>query len=263
MAKEKKEKRDGSWLDPFLVLRNRVLAGFFVALPIIVTFIIIRWLYDFIAKDIILATAGWIQHFWGDAIDSTNLPPLVVNYLAPVLAIVVILSTLFMLGMFFQSRTHRLIDWILKKVPLIGMIYSSVSNAIESFRKTKTESGKFQRVVLIKFPHPGIKAPAFVTSSSVDKATGRNILCVYVPTTPLPTSGYMLMVPEEEVTDITWDLPETLQAIVSGGITVPREVEYFGERVIVDISKSSGKDSKSSDNNEKKIEAEHSDEQKS
>ncbi len=56
--------------------------------------------------------------------------------------------------------------------------------------------------------------------------THRKILCVYVPTTPVPTSGYMLLVPEDEVVDVNWDLQETLQAIVSGGITVPRDVIY-------------------------------------
>ena len=50
---------------------------------------------------------------------------------------------------------------------------------------------------------------------------------MYVPTTPVPTSGYMLLVPEEEVIAVNWDLEETLQAIVSGGITVPNEVSYY------------------------------------
>ena len=59
------------------------------------------------------------------------------------------------------------------------------------------------------------------------KAPGKTILCVYVPTTPIPTSGYMLMLPEDDVTELSWSLDETLQAIVSGGITVPEKVDYF------------------------------------
>ena len=72
-----------------------------------------------------------------------------------------------------------------------------------------------------------MKVPAFVTSSCVDVATGKTILCVYVPTTPVPTSGYMLMLPEEDATEVSWSLDDTLQAIMSGGISVPEKVEYF------------------------------------
>jgi uncharacterized membrane protein len=71
-----------------------------------------------------------------------------------------------------------------------------------------------------------MKAPAFVTSECLEETTGKVILCVYVPTTPVPTSGYMLMIPEEDVVTLNWDLEETLQAIVSGGITVPPRVTY-------------------------------------
>ena len=71
-----------------------------------------------------------------------------------------------------------------------------------------------------------MKVPAFVTSECRDLNNGRTILCVYVPTTPVPTSGYMILVPEEEVVAVNWDLEETLQAIVSGGITVPPDVIY-------------------------------------
>ena len=218
--------------DTWVILRNRVLAGFFVALPIIVTFIIIRWLYNFIAKDIIAALARWILRFWQPAIEEANLPPLIEYFIAPTGAILIILAILFLLGMFFQSRTHRLVDWTLKKMPFIGVIYSAVSNSIDSITKAKSETGKYQRVVLIEFPHPGTKVPAFVTSSCREKMSGRKILCVYVPTTPIPTSGYMLLVPEEDVVEISWDLSETLQAIVSGGITVPEEVEYYSNTKI-------------------------------
>ena len=70
----------------------------------------------------------------------------------------------------------------------------------------------------------------------MDTATNKTILCVYVPTTPVPTSGYMLMVPEENVVALNWDLQETLQAIVSGGITVPGKVSY-GPSLLIDKTK--------------------------
>ena len=116
-------------------------------------------------------------------------------------------------------------EWILSNVPGVNTIYSSVSNVVNAVSNSQGKRN-FKRVVLIEFPHAGMKAPAFVTSECTETTTGKTILCVYVPTTPVPTSGYMLMVPEEEVVALNWDLEETLQAIVSGGITVPPKVTY-------------------------------------
>src|SRR5262249_52480388 len=84
-----------------------------------------------------------------------------------------------------------------------------------------------QRIVLVPFPHPGIKTPAFVTSSCRDIETGKIILCVYVPTTPMPTSGYFLMVPEEDVVDLNWSSEQTVQTVISGGLTAPPDIRYF------------------------------------
>ncbi|MEZ6104638.1 MAG: DUF502 domain-containing protein [Pirellulaceae bacterium] len=96
---------------------------------------------------------------------------------------------------------------------------------IDAFQRNQSKQ-QFQRVVLVEFPHPGMKVPGFVTSTCTDRLTGETILCVYVPTTPVPTSGYMLLVPERSVLDLSWDVQETIQAIVSGGITVPQYVDY-------------------------------------
>ncbi|MCH8226052.1 MAG: DUF502 domain-containing protein [Chloroflexi bacterium] len=105
-------------------------------------------------------------------------------------------------------------------------IYGAASRMFQSLGGTGDMS-RFKRVVLVSFPHLGMRVPAFVTSSCRDLSTGRTILCVYVPTTPIPTSGYMLLVPEEDVTDLDWSLEETIQAVVSFGLTAPDEVRYY------------------------------------
>jgi len=141
------------------------------------------------------------------------------------LAVGALLAILFVAGMFAQSRLLKVFDWVLLKVPGIKTIYAAVRNVFNSVSGTQGVKD-FKRVVLVEFPHPGMKAPAFVTNECVDAETKKTILCVYVPTTPVPTSGYMLMVPEENVVSLNWDLQETLQAIISGGITVPAKVSY-------------------------------------
>jgi uncharacterized membrane protein len=115
----------------------------------------------------------------------------------------------------------------LLNVPGVNTVYSAVSKVFNAISSSQTGTDKFKRVVLVQFPHPGMKAPAFVTGECLDQKTGRTILCVYVPTTPVPTSGYMLMVEQADVVELNWDLEETLQAIVSGGITVPKTVNWM------------------------------------
>jgi len=199
-----------------------VIAGVFVVLPVFITYAVIRWLYDTAYAVAIGPIASGLRHAWGS--DDAE-PGWALSIVSSIAAIVVVLSILYIAGMFFRSRLHRAVDWILLNVPGVNTIYSSVSNVINAVSNSQGKQN-FKRVVLIEFPHAGMKAPAFVTSECTEQTTGKVILCVYVPTTPVPTSGYMLMVPEEDVVTLNWDLEETLQAIVSGGITVPPKVTY-------------------------------------
>ncbi len=209
-------------------IRMRLVQGLFVALPFAITFWILHWLYstlrvviiDPIARVLVAVISGQFI-----SVDE-ELPSWVENFGAPLLAVVIVLAVLYFLGMFFQSRIHRLFDWIFLQVPVVTNIYSAVRQVFVALQDQQNSAARFKRVVLVSFPHPGTKVPAFVTSTCRDESTGKTILCVYVPTTPVPTSGYMLMVPEEDVTELEWDLNQTLQAIVSGGISVPKVVQY-------------------------------------
>jgi uncharacterized membrane protein len=82
-------------------------------------------------------------------------------------------------------------------------------------------------MVLVPFPHTGMRLPAIVTATCTDVVTGKRLLCVYVPTTPVPASGFFLMLPEEEATELNWDVQQTMQAIISGGLTAPTHVTYY------------------------------------
>jgi len=215
----------------YLFIRMRLVQGLFVSLPFAITFWILHWLYstlrvviiDPIARMIITVLSGQFVTL------DDKLPAWLENFGAPLLAVVIVLTVLYFLGMFFQSRIHRLFDWIFMQVPVVTNIYSAVRQVFVALGDQQNSAARFKRVVLVSFPHPGTKVPAFVTSTCVDEATGQTILCVYVPTTPVPTSGYMLMVPEDDVMELDWDLNQTLQAIVSGGISVPKVVQYFPE----------------------------------
>jgi uncharacterized membrane protein len=105
-------------------------------------------------------------------------------------------------------------------------VYNGVRQVFEALERQPGRQ-RPQRAVLVAFPHPGMRVPAFVTGSCRDVETQKVILCVYVPTTPVPTSGYFLLVPEDEVTELSWTPEQSLQAIISAGLTAPPEVIYF------------------------------------
>ena len=204
------------------LIRNRVIQGLFVVLPLFITYFVIKWLYDTLYSVALRPIAYGLRWMWKLEGDNSWGMEVFLGFCA----LGLVLGVLFVAGMFFRSRLHRFVDWFLNSVPGVSNIYSAVSKVINALSTSTDRQSKFKRVVLVQFPHPGIKAPAFVTGECTDANTGRKILSVYVPTTPVPTSGYMLLVEQDDVIDLNWDLEETLQAIVSGGITVPGTVSF-------------------------------------
>jgi uncharacterized membrane protein len=159
----------------------------------------------------------------------TELPYWFETYAAPLIAILIALALLYCLGFFVHSRLRRAVDWVLLRVPGVSVVYNGVRQVFQSLDAPSGRQ-RSQRVVLVAFPHPGTKVPAFVTATCRDIDTQKVLLCVYVPTTPVPTSGYLLLVPEEDVTELTWTPEQTLQTVISGGLTAPPEVRYFNAR---------------------------------
>lgn len=210
-------------------VRSRIIGGVMVVSPLAITIFIIHWLYTTL-KTIVIGPVARL-FVWAitqdGALGPDVLPVWFEEWVAPLVAIIIVLLLLYFLGMFFRSRLHGAMDEVLLRVPFVTTIYKAVRNVFVALQQDPSDTTRFKRVVLIKFPHPGMRVPGFVTSSCKDRATGKTILCVYVPTTPVPTSGYMLLIPEDEVTDLPWDLNETLQAIISGGISVPPMVNYY------------------------------------
>ena len=243
MTKDESTK-SSSWGSNLRHIRNRVIAGIFVVLPIFITYVVVRWLYETLYENALGPIAEFLRGTWFQSEEvqkatksvsgAVNVDTGVLgDVLLSLLSVISLFAILFVAGMFAQSRLHRTFNWILLNVPGVKTIYAAVSNVFEALSGSKG-TRDFKRVVLVEFPHPGMKAPAFVTGECRDSDSDETILCVYVPTTPVPTSGYMLMVREEDVVPLNWDIEETLQAIVSGGITVPEQVSYGKRRISKD-----------------------------
>jgi uncharacterized membrane protein len=210
----------------FHAIRTRIVSGLLLALPIVLTFWIIFWLYSTL-KRLILDPIAWAIRYAFSVREVDVLPEWWDRFAAPLVSIILVLLLLYALGLIVHSRLHRAVDWILLRLPLVTTIYKAIRNVFHSL-ENQVQSNRFQRVVLVEFPHPGMRSLAFVTNSLLDAATGKTILCVCVLTGVVPPAGFTLFVPEEGVTDLNWSVNQTLQAILSGGITVPATIPFSG-----------------------------------
>jgi uncharacterized membrane protein len=210
----------------WLGIRDRILAGLMLVLPILITAWVIYWLYSVLELYVIDPLAKLVLGQIGRGQPGAELPFWFEKVVAPLIAVLLLLAVLYFLGFFVNSRLRRVLDWIVLRVPGVSSIYDALRKVTQLMEKQPGQQHP-RRVVLVAFPHPGMKVPAFVTGSCRDLETQKVLLCLYVPTTPVPTSGYFLLVPEDEVVELNWTPEEALQAIISAGLTAPSQVRYF------------------------------------
>ena len=122
---------------------------------------------------------------------------------------------------FLGKRMLDLFNKILKKIPIVRTIYSAIGQMIETFSKSDKER---KNVVLVEYPRKGTWAVGFATKDNVGEIknkTNKNLVNVFVPTTPNPTSGFLLMFPKEDIVYLDMTFEEASKFIVSAGTSNP------------------------------------------
>ena len=190
-------------------LKRYFLTGLLVITPIWGTFLILKTL--FLTVDSIL----------GDL-----LAQMVPDHYVPGLGILTLILLVFMTGLFAANfmgkQIVKLWEGWLNRVPLVRGIYSTLKSMMDIL--SFSEGGSYHRVVLIQFPKNGHYCFAFVTGvtkGDMQDLAQEPLVHVYVPTSPNPTSGYFLLVPEREVTTVNISVEEAMKLIVSGGLYSP------------------------------------------
>ena len=123
---------------------------------------------------------------------------------------------------FIGKRILKIINDLLKKIPFLRTIYSAITQMTETFANKK---GKKKSVVLVQYPREGIWAVGFATKENkgeISKKTNDNLVNVFVPTTPNPTSGFLLMFPKKDVIYLDMNFEEASKFIVSAGTSNPK-----------------------------------------
>ena len=120
----------------------------------------------------------------------------------------------------------RFFERILTRLPLISQVYNTVKQLVDTFSQQK--KAVFQKVVMIEYPRKGIYAIGFLTNQAkgeVQSLTGENLVNVFVPTTPNPTSGFLLMLPSDDVIPMQMSVADGMKTIISGGAVTPSFVD--------------------------------------
>ncbi len=205
-------------------LKSRIFSGLILALPIALTFWIIYQLY--LVLNTALNYPAWVVRYLVGLRPGFDSDSAWLMWVSPGIAMILVLSLLYILGLFARSWVHRTIDWTLLHVPVVTTIYKAIRNVFQSL-DNQMQGNSFKRVVLIPYPFEGSKVLGFVTKTLSDATTGQSIACVCVLTGVMPPAGITLFVPEENVIDVDWTVNQAIQAIVSGGITIPSVIHYM------------------------------------
>jgi len=123
---------------------------------------------------------------------------------------------------FLGKKFLQIIDDLFKRIPILRTIYSAIGQMTESFRK---QEGNKKSVVLVEYPRKGSWAVGFATKENVGEIkskTNQNLVNVFVPTTPNPTSGFLLMIPKDDLIYLDMSFEEASKFIVSAGTSTPK-----------------------------------------
>lgn len=206
-------------------IARHILIGFFTLAPLWVTWLVLDFLFSLLARTGAPFLRGLARGLrpLSDTLADWLLHP-GVQY---VLAACVTLAGFYAVGLLTSLVLgRRLIAWaeaLLARLPLVQTIYGATKKFLETLRKPPATG---QRVVLIAFPSPEMKALGFVTRVMTDPETGRELAAVYVPTSPNPTSGYIEIVPMDEVVWTDWSMEQAMAFVMTGGTNAPDTLRF-------------------------------------
>lgn len=199
-------------------LKKSFLTGLILLLPIGITVLLVNFMLDYIGEP-----ASRVLFYWLDiGVRSKLLASVLLNLVSTIFVLIMITAIGLLSRYFFGRVLFRLTERVISRVPLVNGIYKSLKQIINTFGKSNMAA--FSKTVLVPYPHPGTYAIGFLTSDAVGEVqdrTGKHVMNVFVPTTPNPTSGFLLMVPQEDIVELNMGVGDGIKMIISGGIVVP------------------------------------------
>ncbi|MFH1476469.1 MAG: DUF502 domain-containing protein [Verrucomicrobiota bacterium] len=209
--------------------RTNILIGLFLLAPLVGTLLIINLILAFVSNRLVpnwcLTSEYAIFYRIG--------------------ALILVVAALYFVGLltrnFIGKKIYRLADGLLTRIPVINSVYTSIRQISESL--VSTQSTLFKEVVAVQHPRLGLYSIGFVTARAPETisrkiesgATGAgDMLCVFVPTAPNPTSGFLLIVARAEIIYLDISVPAAMKMVISGGAVSPRQNETVSRLTLLD-----------------------------
>jgi uncharacterized membrane protein len=198
-------------------VRRYFVAGLLAFAPIAITMWAIAWIVTRLDNLLLPTVLQWIV----PGAEAPDLPPLV----GAVFTFGVILAAGVLVRHFFGHQVVRLSEAVLVRVPVARSIYAAVKQLFEAIFRSETTTRNFNRVVLVEYPRKGLYALAFTTGKAAgpvaDAIGSDDLINCFVPTTPNPTSGFYLLVHNDELREVNVTVEEAFKVIMSAGIVKP------------------------------------------
>ncbi len=197
----------------FALLRKYIITGLLIWIPLGITIFVIKLLVNLMDNTILLLPPAWRP----EAVFGFDIPGLGI-----VISSMIIFFTGFVLTNIAGRRLIQFWESLLDRIPFVRSIYSSVKQVTQTILSDDGET--FNEVLLFEYPRKGIWTLCFKTSDSPEafnKATDQDLVTVFVPTTPNPTSGFILFVPKSDVTKLDIDVEDALKLVMSLGVVTP------------------------------------------
>jgi uncharacterized membrane protein len=192
------------------VLRRYLVAGLLVWVPLGITFLVIKFMLELMDRLLLLLPVEWR-------------PETVLGFTIPGFGLVLAIAILLITGMIGANLLGRSVlriwESLLSRIPLVRSVYSSAKQVMASLLSTGSQS--FRKVLLIEYPRKGIWTVCFQTGTAaaeIQSQLDKKVIMVFVPTTPNPTSGFIMAVPIEDARELDMDIETALKLVMSLGI---------------------------------------------
>src|SRR5581483_6042330 len=205
--------------------RTSFFTGLAIVLPAIVSLVVIFWLFftiSTVTDKILIFVPKAITHDDGPGGPGSG----EIHWYWSVVALLIVLVLISVVGLlarnYMGKKLIESVDMSLLRVPVLNKIYGTTKQVNEAF--TSGNKNSFKTVVMVEFPRAGMRSIGFLTGEAngeIGHKAGGKMVCVFIPTTPNPTSGFLMLLPEDEVTRLEMSVADGLKFIISLGSIAP------------------------------------------
>jgi uncharacterized membrane protein len=195
-------------------LRNYLIAGLLIWIPVMVTVWVIRFLSGILDQSLVLLPPSWRP----EAVFGQYVPGVGI-----ILSFLLLVATGVVVRNLFGGQIVAGFESLVRRIPVIGAVYGGAKTFSETVLTDKGKS--FKQVVLIEFPRKGLYSIGFITCEDMDEVQARteqDVVCVFVPTTPNPTTGFLVAVDRNEITRLDMTVDDAVKMLLTLGVVVPR-----------------------------------------